>query len=459
MSEPQSDAGETPADRSAPLPASAGPMSSGPASSNPASSEPGPPDPGQDRPRYDVFISYTQADTAVAVATQAALEAGGIRTFLAPSMIPGDLWLEKIGRAIADSRMLVLILSGPSSKSSWVLREVTLATEKSKPIIPFRIDDVPLSEAMELLVRTVHWLVALPPPAENYFPALCQTVSSRLATPDDRAIAPSSGRPVIRIAWPTARSYFATGETHTLRWEAFAGVGSTIRRFEIELYLDKEATCIDHIGGGIDGPLDGQARKFDWTISRELKDGFKYRVKMLAWDSHGQVGFAFSEPFSLSAAGNEVTEFGRATACFGALAGGIAIYRTAVSVQAIGPEITTHFYLIPAVIAADIGASLTWIAGTVFQVCPLLGQLILGSSIIAGGVLGWAGATFQWFKIDVFAATGIGAFWGMVLGAAICSQRYRNAADFAMVVEKNGKFWSRLWEGAIEFTARRFVRK
>ena len=77
---------------------------------------------------YDVFISHSTRDKTAADAACAALEAAGIRCWIAPRDItPGAEWGEAIIEAINQCRVMVLIFSTNANESSQIRREVERA--------------------------------------------------------------------------------------------------------------------------------------------------------------------------------------------------------------------------------------------------------------------------------------------------------------------------------------------
>jgi hypothetical protein len=126
---------------------------------------------------HDVFISHSSLDKPVADAMCALLEADGVRCWIAPrDVLPGVPFAETIIDAIAQSRILVLIFSSRSNDSDQVLREVDQAVRKGIYIVPFRIENVPLSKPMEYYVAATHWLDALTPPLERHLQYLAETI-------------------------------------------------------------------------------------------------------------------------------------------------------------------------------------------------------------------------------------------------------------------------------------------
>ncbi len=126
---------------------------------------------------HDVFISYSNLDRTVADAAVAVLEQRGIRCWIAPrNVTPGLDWSEEIIEAIERSAVMVLVLSAHANDSQQIKREVERAVHRGIPIIPFRIEDVPLSKALEFFISSPHWLDALTPPLEEHLQYLADTV-------------------------------------------------------------------------------------------------------------------------------------------------------------------------------------------------------------------------------------------------------------------------------------------
>jgi ABC-type sugar transport system substrate-binding protein len=130
---------------------------------------------------HDVFISYSDSDKDVAQAVCATLESRHIQCWIAPrDVLPGSEWAEAVVDAIDSSPVFVLVLSSASNKSPQVVREVGRAASKGIPIIPFRIDDVSPSKAIDFFVSSHHWLDAQTPPLEKHLGRLADTVRARL---------------------------------------------------------------------------------------------------------------------------------------------------------------------------------------------------------------------------------------------------------------------------------------
>jgi hypothetical protein len=126
---------------------------------------------------HDIIISYSSLDKPIADAVCAGLEARKIRCWIAPrDILPGMNYQVGIIDAISSSKIMVLIYSSNANESPHVLREATIAMSKKVIIIPFRIDDSPLSKTMEFIISVPHWLEAITPPLEKHIGELGDTI-------------------------------------------------------------------------------------------------------------------------------------------------------------------------------------------------------------------------------------------------------------------------------------------
>jgi hypothetical protein len=130
---------------------------------------------------FDVFISHSQQDKIAADAACSALEAAGIRCWIAPRDVPaGAQWPAAIIDAIDHCRAMVLIFSSGANQSRQVYREVQRAFDKEVPVVPFRIENVTPEHSLAYYVETVHWLDAVTPPFENHLKELAVSIAALL---------------------------------------------------------------------------------------------------------------------------------------------------------------------------------------------------------------------------------------------------------------------------------------
>ncbi len=131
---------------------------------------------------HDVFLSYASTDRPAAEAICAALEARGIRCWVAPRDVPaGADWGEAILTAIGRAHAMVLVLSRTTANSVHVKNEVVTAVSQSLALVPVRIEDCQPGGALRLHLAGSHWLNVYPPPVEQHADLLAAGVRLALA--------------------------------------------------------------------------------------------------------------------------------------------------------------------------------------------------------------------------------------------------------------------------------------
>jgi TIR domain len=134
---------------------------------------------------HQVFISHSSDDREVANAVCAALEGEGNPCWIAPrDILPGANWGEAICDAIASSRLLLLVYSTRANQSQQVARELEIATAEKVPILPFRIENVPISRSLRFFLAAQQWLDASEGPLEQHLPRLTAAVEALLTGGD-----------------------------------------------------------------------------------------------------------------------------------------------------------------------------------------------------------------------------------------------------------------------------------
>jgi formylglycine-generating enzyme required for sulfatase activity len=132
---------------------------------------------------HDVFISYSSTDKIIANMLCAKLEQDSIKCWIAPRDIqPSVPYAEGIIDGINACKVFVLVFSSSANNSPNVEREVERAVSKQKIIIPFRIEDIKPTGALEFHLSSPHWLDAITPPVESYIRQLGNSIKLLLNT-------------------------------------------------------------------------------------------------------------------------------------------------------------------------------------------------------------------------------------------------------------------------------------
>src|SRR5437870_1135836 len=85
----------------------------------------------------DVFISYVEEDSEVAIALSEGLETAGYSTWCYERhSVPGPSYLAQTREAIGESRVFVIVLSKDSLKTFQIEKEVVRAHETGKRFLP-----------------------------------------------------------------------------------------------------------------------------------------------------------------------------------------------------------------------------------------------------------------------------------------------------------------------------------
>lgn len=132
----------------------------------------------------DVFISHSSKDKEIADKMCEALEAKGLKCWIAPRDItPGSEWAVAISDAIATIKVMVVIYSANSAASTQVPKELGLADKRNKFIIPYKIDDMELTGAFDYYLAGAHWIVANPQTGDYKFEELYGVMNGVMQVP------------------------------------------------------------------------------------------------------------------------------------------------------------------------------------------------------------------------------------------------------------------------------------
>jgi hypothetical protein len=106
-----------------------------------------------------LFVSHVSEDRAAALDIVGELERRGVPCWIAPRNVrPGRSFDDEIADAIEASRAMLLVFSDLCNESEYIRREVTVAGESHKVIIPFRIEDAQPRRGLRVRLSDLHWI-------------------------------------------------------------------------------------------------------------------------------------------------------------------------------------------------------------------------------------------------------------------------------------------------------------
>ena len=119
--------------------------------------------------KYDVFISYSHEDRLIAEGVCGYLEGKKIRCFIDYRDIPkGATWPSAIPPAIRDSGLMLAIFSKNFNASEQTDNEISIAANRKKPILVFRITDDNFDGTKEYFLTKSNWIEAFPDPQKSF---------------------------------------------------------------------------------------------------------------------------------------------------------------------------------------------------------------------------------------------------------------------------------------------------
>jgi tetratricopeptide (TPR) repeat protein len=106
-----------------------------------------------------LFVSHVREDRAAALEVVGELERRGVPCWVAPRDVhPGKPFDDEIAEALENCWAMLLLFSDRCNEKDYIRREVTVAGEHGKTIIPFRIEDVQPRGALRMRLSDLHWI-------------------------------------------------------------------------------------------------------------------------------------------------------------------------------------------------------------------------------------------------------------------------------------------------------------
>ncbi len=106
---------------------------------------------------WDVFIISSSKNKKEADYVYQKLTNAGISVWKdQEALMYGDRYLKEVTDGLKNCKIMVLLLSKESQKSIWVTKELTLAVERRKTIIPIRLDNSPIRDEFAFMLNDIH---------------------------------------------------------------------------------------------------------------------------------------------------------------------------------------------------------------------------------------------------------------------------------------------------------------
>jgi Response regulator containing CheY-like receiver, AAA-type ATPase, and DNA-binding domains len=103
---------------------------------------------------HKIFISYCNENKEIAYTLCSYLEEQNLKCWIAPRDIePMTIWPEEIIQAIQKCKIVIILLSTSANQSDNVLRELILASEQKKEIVPVRIENIVASDRLRFFLQ------------------------------------------------------------------------------------------------------------------------------------------------------------------------------------------------------------------------------------------------------------------------------------------------------------------
>ncbi len=123
----------------------------------------------------DVFLSHSISDLAITEKICEFFETRGIKCWLAPRDItPGENPKDSIAKGIEACRLMILVFSQEANGSEEVRREVNLAVNAKKVLIPLRIENISPVGPIEFHFQRRYLHDAFTPPLERHLEELAR---------------------------------------------------------------------------------------------------------------------------------------------------------------------------------------------------------------------------------------------------------------------------------------------
>ncbi len=198
---------------------------------------------------YDLFLSYSRKDKAVADAFYEAASGQGLTVWYDKLLQGGQDWRQGIVEALTQSNALIILFSKESNASKQLIKELAVADDLGKLVIPVLIEDAKPEGAYLYEMSSRNWIALYPDPIRKMarlveevttFVKPCAKAADGVAAFRDAAPMPAPTPP------KPAKSTLPSDDDYWLPVRRYDGIFLTV----LFLFAVLEATGAIHEGLG-----------------------------------------------------------------------------------------------------------------------------------------------------------------------------------------------------------------
>ena len=199
--------------------------------------------------KYDIFISYSRLDTDIINPILDNLKSQGYNIWIdTEGKYHSEKFRGKIVKAIKNSKCLIFFSSKNSNSSEWVRREINVADEENKPIIPFILDDTGYDDEIRLTLTGIERIDSLEMTMKKCLEELDDTVLRIISNynDEDDPLPPTPIEPQNKIKKCIFISLLILG-SFILVYAIFFGSGYFIERITNGSDINQQVELNQHI--------------------------------------------------------------------------------------------------------------------------------------------------------------------------------------------------------------------
>jgi len=154
---------------------------------------------------YDIFLSYSRADRQLAEQFVQTAAARGVNVWFDEKIEGGQDWRERIVDALGSAKALVILFSEHSNASTQLIKELAVADDMRKRVIPVLVSDCEPRGAYLYELASRNWINIHPRPETRLAPLiddLMRQLDVGGAAPSATSASPTTPAPAAREASP-----------------------------------------------------------------------------------------------------------------------------------------------------------------------------------------------------------------------------------------------------------------